>query len=353
MIPYFLTFVIAFGVCLLANYPVRRIALVRGFMDQPGERKLHEKPVPYGGGVGIFLGICAAVTALYFFYPPTQIFRNQLLGLIIGGFFVVSLGLWDDLRGSSALIKFTAQAAVALIMYYFGYRIEKISIPVMGSVNAGSWGLFITILWFWLMMNAINLIDGLDGLASGITAIAAFTILVIAFQGANPFFIFLALMVMGVSLGFLPHNFHPARQFMGDAGSLFLGFLMGALTLTSSTKAPALLTMLIPLVAMGMPVFDTGHAFLRRILSGSHPFRADKKHLHHRLLGMGLSQKRAVLILYYISAYLGVMAWVLSKAPPQYTILVVALLVIGMFLLVENLSHLKRKMHEGEKNKEN
>lgn len=348
MMYYILSFLTSFTACLILNYPVRILARRLVFLDIPDERKLHTKAVPYGGGVGIYLALVVGLIVTSYIYPPSFVFKREATGLILGGLAALLIGLWDDLRGAGALLKFTIEAMIAILMYEFGFRIERLSVPGIGTVELGWGGLFITIFWFWIMMNAINLIDGLDGLAAGVTAISSITILVITLEKGEPLEIFLALIVTGVCLGFLPHNFHPARLFMGDAGSLLLGFLLACLTLTTSTKAPALLTLMIPFLAVGMPVFDTTHAFFRRIFSGQHPFRADKKHLHHRLLDLGLSQRRAVLLLYYISAYLGVMAYILSKTSAQITLVVVVLLMSGLFLLAENISLLaKRNKKDG------
>ena len=338
MFYYAAILLVSFLSCWLFTFPVKSVSHKVGFLDLPTDRKMHSRPIPYGGGAGIFLAFITAVIVLYLIYPPSFLFRSRLEGLVVGGFIVLAFGLLDDAIGSGALLKFAAEALVAVVMYRYGFRFERLSIPGLGAVQLGWAGPVLTILWFWLMMNAINLIDGMDGLAAGITGIAALTILIITFSEARMMEAFLAIIVVGISAGFLPHNFHPAKIFMGDAGSLFLGFLMASLTLATSTKAPALLTLFIPLLAMGMPVFDTAHAFLRRIATGSHPFRADTRHLHHRLMALGLSQKRAVLFLYYIAAYLGVMAYVLSRMPGHITALVVTLLLIGLFLISENLT---------------
>jgi len=344
---YYLTiFAVAFLGSWLLNFQVRAIATTRGFLDYPSERKLHTSPTPYGGGIGLYLALVVALVCLDYLYPPALLFRNQMLGLIIGGMIVVLFGLWDDVAGSGALLKLTAEALVAIFMYHMGFRIDRISVPAIGTLELGYFGIIPTVFWFWLMMNAINLIDGLDGLAAGVTAISAGTILVITFEQAQPFNNFLAIIVIGICLGFLPHNFHPAKLFMGDAGSLILGFLIAALSLSTSTKAPTMLPLLIPFLAVGMPVFDTAHAFLRRILRGRHPFRADTKHLHYRLMALGLSQRRTVLFLYYISAYLGVMAYVLSRTSAQITIVVVGLLMLGLFILTENLAALNEKSRD-------
>jgi UDP-GlcNAc:undecaprenyl-phosphate GlcNAc-1-phosphate transferase len=340
---YVLSFTIAFLSCFLLNYPIRMLAGRLEFIDVPGERKVHKKAIPYGGGVGIYMALVITLVAVFLVYPPAILFKREIIGLVLGGILVVSLGLWDDAHGAGASFKFSTEAAIAIIMYYFGFRIEKMSVPGFGTVELGWFGVLITIFWFLIMMNAINLIDGLDGLATGVTAIATITILIITFERGRPFEAILACTIIGLCAGFLPHNFHPAKLFMGDTGSLTLGFLLGSLTLTTSTKAPAFLTLMIPLVAIGMPIFDTIHAFFRRILTGQHPFRADTKHLHHRLLNLGLSQTRAVLLLYYISAYLGVMAYILSKTSSEITLIVVILLLLGLFLGAENIKILTRE----------
>ncbi|MBN1902743.1 undecaprenyl/decaprenyl-phosphate alpha-N-acetylglucosaminyl 1-phosphate transferase [Candidatus Sumerlaeota bacterium] len=340
---YILSFIIAFFACFLINYPIRALARYVEFYDLPGERKVHKKAIPYGGGVGIYLGLVITLIAVFLVYPPAIFFKRDIMGIILGGALVVTIGLWDDARGAGAALKFSLEAVIAVLMYYFGFRIEKMSVPGLGTVELGWFGILITIFWYLIMMNAINLIDGLDGLASGVTGIATITILIITHQRGNPFETILACAIIGLSMGFLPHNFHPARLFMGDTGSLMLGFLLGSLTLTTSTKAPAFLTLIIPLVAVGMPIFDTAHAFFRRIMTGQHPFRADTKHLHHRLLNLGLSHTRAVLLLYYISAYLGVMAYILSRTSSEITVIVVLLLMVGLFLAAENVSTLTGK----------
>lgn len=339
---YILSFITAFLACFLLNYPIRVLAGRLEFFDLPGERKVHKKAIPYGGGLGIYLALVITLVAVFLAYPPAILFKDQMIGLILGGLLVVFLGLWDDVKGTGASFKFTVESIIAIIMYYFGFRIEKMSVPGFGTVELGWLGILITIFWFLIMMNAINLIDGLDGLAAGVTGIATITILIITFERGRPFEALLACTIIGLCIGFLPHNFHPARLFMGDTGSLTLGFLLGSLTLTTSTKAPAFLTLMIPLIAVGMPIFDTFHAFFRRVFTGRHPFRADTKHLHHRLLNLGLSQKRTVLLLYYISAYLGVMAYILSKTSSEITLIVVILLLVGLFLGAENISILTR-----------
>jgi UDP-GlcNAc:undecaprenyl-phosphate GlcNAc-1-phosphate transferase len=337
-------FLVSFSACYLLSFPVRLLASRLAVLDYPDQRKIHSVPIPSLGGLAL-LGAFAAAAIVAVKTDPQRffLFRQPLAGLVIGAAIVTMLGLWDDVRGSGAAIKLAIQGAVGVLMYLYGFRIERITTPFEGILELRWGGLALTVLWYCIMMNAMNLIDGLDGLAAGISAIAGVTIFAISFHWDEPLAAFLALTIVGISVGFLPHNFYPAKIFMGDTGSLLLGFLLASLTLITNTKAPAILTLLVPLVALGLPLVDTLYAFLRRCLMRAHPFRADNRHLHHRLLALGLSHKRVVILLYYVSGYLGVMAYILSKVSPGITLLTVLILAIGLFLLIENLNFLERR----------
>lgn len=337
-------FFISFSVCYLLSFPVRFLASSLAILDYPEQRKIHAAPVPSLGGLALLVAFVAAAIVAAKIYPQQFfLFRPELEGLVVGAAIITMLGLWDDVRGSGAVMKLMVQGAVGVLMYLYGFRIERITMPFEGIMELQWAGLVLTVLWYCVVMNAMNLIDGLDGLAAGISAIAGVTIFAISFHWNDPLAAFVALAIVGISLGFLPHNFYPARIFMGDTGSLLLGFLLASLTLITNTKAPAILTLLVPLVALGLPLVDTAYAFLRRCFTGAHPFRADKRHLHHRLLALGFSHKRVVVLLYYVSGYLGLMAYILSKVPPGITLLTVLILAIGLFLLIENLNFLERQ----------
>ncbi len=337
-------FFLSFIVCYLLSFPVRFLASGLAILDYPEQRKIHAVPVPSLGGLALLVAFVAAAIVAAKMYPQRFfLFRPELEGLVIGAAIVTMLGLWDDVRGSGAVMKLMVQGAVGVLMYLYGFRIERITMPFEGMVELQWVGLVLTVLWYCVIMNAMNLIDGLDGLAAGISAIAGVTIFAISFHWNDPLAAFVALAIVGISLGFLPHNFYPAKLFMGDTGSLLLGFLLASLTLITSTKAPAILTLLVPLVALGLPLVDTAYAFVRRCFTGAHPFRADKRHLHHRLLALGFSHKRVVVLLYYVSGYLGLMAYILSKVSPGITLLTVLILAIGLFLLIENLNFLERR----------
>jgi len=316
-------------------FPIKKLALGLSILDYPDSRKIHKHPVPLLGGVAFFIVFISVFVFSVRVNLMLFVWRDELIALMIASFLVALFGVWDDVRGSGALPKLSLQTLVAIILYEAGIRFESFNLPLVGKINLGMMSLIFTVLWFWLIMNAINLIDGLDGLASGVTFIATLTIIVVSSEWATLFAIFLGVAVMGICAGFLPHNFYPARVFMGDCGSQLLGLWLASLALLSSAKAPAFFTLLIPIIALGLPLFDTVFAFIRRVFTGRHPFRADKKHIHHRLLSLGYSHRRTVLLLYGISTYLGITAYIVTLAPPRLRFLTLVLLLLGIILVVE------------------
>jgi len=235
------------------------------------------------------------------------------------------------------VLKLSAEALVAILMYHLGFRIDRLSVPGVGSIQLGNWGILITIFWFWLMMNAINLIDGLDGLAAGVAAISALTILVITFDPERSFEIFLALMVIGLSLGFLPHNFHPARLFMGDAGSYLVGYLLAMATLTATfvfadSEQPRHHAILAPLCVLAVPIYDTLTVILIRLRAGRSPFVGDRSHFSHRLVELGMTKGQAVLTIYLATATCGLGALLLHQVKASGAWII--LLLVGCILVL-------------------
>lgn len=319
----------------LVTFGVRRLAISLGIYDYPAERKIHREAVPLLGGIAL-LSVGLLLMLLFArMYLSTFLFRAQVTGLVIGSALIAGFGVWDDVRGSGAVPKLLLQSIVAVIMYLVGIRIEQITLPGVGSVYLGAMGVIMTIIWFCLIINAINLIDGLDGLAAGLSLIAAGTILAISYSWSEPLAVLVAVIIISSCLGFLPHNFYPAKIFMGDTGSMLLGYWLATLSLLTSTKTPALLALFIPIIALGLPVFDAIFAFFRRVWQGAHPFRADMKHIHHRLLSLGYSHRHTVILLYIASAYLGVTAYILSLAETYVTIVTLLLLGLGVILVLE------------------
>ena len=270
------------------------------------------------------------------------------MGYSLASLLIVALGLLDDLRGAPPPVKLVVQAAAAIILTLFGLGIPMVSLPFSGRVPSGIFNVPLTIGWVLLVTNAINLIDGLDGLAAGAVFIASMTLWWVGRTHQDIYVMFLTAILAGATLGFLRQNFPPAKIFMSDTGSQFLGFTLATLSLIDNRKGTATITLLFPLVVMGVPVLDSALAFVRRLLRGRSVFHADSGHIHHRLLRIGLSQRSAVLVLWYVCAYLGVMAVVLAALPRGYTWFLLALLAMGLYLAFEVLEFVDRRVHRSD-----
>jgi UDP-GlcNAc:undecaprenyl-phosphate GlcNAc-1-phosphate transferase len=314
--PYVVTILAAWlGTDLLIPW-VTRFAFAMGKVDNPGGRKVHTTPIPRLGGIAIYLGFVLALALLEFLKPGIFFAtRGPWIGVVAGATVVFALGILDDLLTLPAKLKLVIQIGAAFVAYKLGVRIEVVTNPFGGMIvlpYAVSMG--VTIFWLVGITNTINLIDGLDGLAGGVTAIAAITLGILALQTDQVFSALIALTLAGATIGFLRYNFNPAKIFMGDSGSLFMGFTLGALAITGVLKTAAAVTLVLPILILGVPIFDTTFAILRRSFNGRPIFEPDKGHLHHRLLGAGLSQRRAVLLIYGMSALLGGFALHLAGA---------------------------------------
>lgn len=334
-----------------ATWVVRELMRYYGIMDVPteGGRKAHGRPVAYEGGLAMWFAIIIGLVVSMRCVPELFLEMDAYIGLIIGATITVAVGAADDIMDMRPVVKLGAQLGVGAIMYYYGFRIEKISNPFGEELIIWS-GLSLagTCLWYGLLINGINMIDGMDGLAAGIVGISALTLGFVAWDLNATFSVILCVILLGACLGFLPFNFNPASIFMGDAGSMLLGFMLASITLLSSSKAPALLALIIPILAVGVPLFETCFAFTRRILQGKHPFRADRRHLHHRFLALGFTDRRTVLLFYYITAYFGVTAYVLQRLEAKATLPLVLIIGLGMLVLIENMRYLEKRWKCGE-----
>ncbi|MCX7016699.1 MAG: MraY family glycosyltransferase [Candidatus Sumerlaeota bacterium] len=329
-----------------AGFPARWGARRIGWLDQPTGRKAHERPVPFGGGIVLVVAMLGGLCAARWLAPWTSETNALLFGqttmtaaLLTGLALSLALGAWDDWRPLSPWAKLAVQAGIGALMYAGGFRIERLTNPFGPAMEFGVPGWPITVAWYVALMNALNLIDGLDGLAAGVAAIAGLTVLGVSASWSQPSAALLSAIFVGACVGFLAHNFHPARLFLGDGGSQTLGFCLATLTLETGTKGSAMMAML---VALTLPLVDAVFAFVRRVALGRHPFMADQRHLHHRLLALGLSHRRVVLIVYYFSAVNGVLAYLLAKFPPIATAWVFLMLLVGFFLLIESLASIER-----------
>lgn len=311
---YLLIFTVALLSSLLLTPVVRRAAHRCGWLDVPrDDRRLHQTPIPRLGGVAIFASVAAGLGVLPFFHnlltESLGGYSRQFVAVAFSSTLVFLFGLFDDLHGASARWKFAAQAAGATTLYYLGSHIEAATIPFLGSVPLPPVVSFaLTLLWVVGISNAFNLIDGLDGLATGASLFAALVLLGVAFFVGHTLTIVIALALCGALIGFLRYNFNPASIFLGDSGALFIGFLLAALSLISSQKASTAVAVAIPLMAFGLPVIDTGFAIVRRLISGRPLFEGDREHIHHKLLERGWSQRRVAFVLYGVCAAFGLVA---------------------------------------------
>lgn len=282
--------------------PVRVLAYKLGAIDIPIDgRRMHKIPIPRLGGLAIYLGFM--ITAFIF----TDV-SPLLLTLCIGGTLIVLVGIFDDIFRLKAWIKFIAQIGIAFIAVWQGITIE--SITLFGkTINFGGWSIFITVFWIVGLTNAINLIDGLDGLSCGVSAISSFSLLLVTIlMGEVTHSIVLTAILFGACVGFLPFNINPAKIFMGDTGALFLGYTLSVISISGVLKVHTIVSFIIPLSIFALPLFDTTFAIIRRIIHHKSPFEPDRGHLHHRLIDMGLNQKQTVAVLYSICGILGLSA---------------------------------------------
>ncbi|RJQ29373.1 MAG: undecaprenyl/decaprenyl-phosphate alpha-N-acetylglucosaminyl 1-phosphate transferase [Peptococcaceae bacterium] len=329
------TILLAFCIAFLITPLVRRWAFKHGILDRPNWRKVHRRAVPRLGGLAIYISFTAAVLL-------TQELTTPIIGLLIGGSLITLVGIVDDIRGMPARVKLVGQILAALAVIPFGLKVGFLTNPFVGEnlIVLGLFGIPVTVFWLVSVTNAVNLIDGLDGLAGGTSFIAALTLAAVIWVellqgGIFPAqqVVFLALALAAAILGFLRYNFHPARIFLGDSGSMYLGFNLAALAVLGLAKSSTFISVIIPVVILGMPLMDTFFAVLRRYCRQKPIFQPDKEHLHHRLMALGLSHRQAVLCLYAVNVVLGLSAVIMALlAPNQAMVLLVIVSVIVLML---------------------
>jgi UDP-GlcNAc:undecaprenyl-phosphate GlcNAc-1-phosphate transferase len=323
-------FLIALAISWWLTPEIRSRALKLGLVDKPGEaRRIHKKPVPRLGGVAIYMSVLTTVVTLIAIagrLPKDARGVEGILGIAVGGTLVFVLGLIDDLEPIRALYKLVIQILAGCTAYSLGVRIKTIPLPdnlhfdlgfihMHGSIDLGPFGMPLTVLWLVGVANAVNLIDGMDGLAAGVSAISALTIWSVALgpEIHRPFAALMAAVIAGALLGFLRWNFNPARIFLGDSGAYLTGFILAAISITGVVKGVATGTVIVPTALLVVfilffPLLDTTWAVIRRTAKGRNPLSPDRQHLHHRLLDTGLDQKKVAYIIYGVSALLGLLA---------------------------------------------
>ena len=296
------------GISVALTPLVRSFAHRHGLYDQPGARKVHSQVVPRLGGVAIAVAFAIPVMALlvYLNRIGEQLAGQEgfLIALVGGGIPILLLGVWDDVRGCGHKVKFVVQIAVAVFTVFIGVDIDSITVPGVGKVELDLLSPVITVLWIVGIINAINLIDGLDGLASGVCFFALLTLFFSGLVDDNVVVCVVSTALAGAIVGFLFFNFNPATIFMGDSGSMFLGYVLATLSIATTSKSATLVALTVPLLALGLPIFDTFFAIIRRLYLRRPVFSADRGHLHHRLLALGFNQRQAVVSLYIVCSIL-------------------------------------------------
>jgi UDP-GlcNAc:undecaprenyl-phosphate GlcNAc-1-phosphate transferase len=335
---HYLFLVAVAGIVTAAATPLVRILSLRwGITAKPGGRNVHTGEISRLGGVAMFLGFLAALIAewvaeMWFGVGGDALLKGDgpLFGFLIGLLVIFATGVIDDILSLSPAAKLAGQVLAAGVVVYFGLRVDFVANPFAGGglQSLGLLGIPVTLVWIVGFTNVINLIDGLDGLAAGVTMIATISFLVLAHQQNQLVAAAISCALIGCCAGFLRYNFNPASIFMGDSGAMFLGFTLGCLALLGVMKSVAAITLAVPLLIIGVPIFDTATAIIRRVRHQRPIQEADNGHIHHRLLGRGFNQRQTVLIIYVWSAMLAVGGYAMRWAPGPYRIASFALLAV-------------------------
>jgi UDP-GlcNAc:undecaprenyl-phosphate/decaprenyl-phosphate GlcNAc-1-phosphate transferase len=323
-----IAFLVPFFTVLLVTPIVMKIAVKIGAVDRPNQRKVHRKVMPRLGGAAIFLGVVAG-------YYASGLYKENLTAIIIGACIIVVLGALDDKFEISPRIKFLGQLLAAIVVVSSGLTIEFINIPYISKFDLGFLSIPVTIIWIIGITNAINLIDGLDGLAAGISSISIATIAVMAAFYDKMLILTLALVLLGSTIAFLFYNFHPAKIFMGDTGSLFLGYSISILSLLGLYKSVTLFSFVVPIIILGVPIFDTTFAIIRRIVNKKPISAPDKSHLHHRILALGFSHRTTVLLIYGLGVIFSISAIMFSAATLWGSLFIIVGLLLITHLIAE------------------
>ena len=315
---------------------VVKLAYILGAVDKPNARRVNIKPMPTMGGLAIFIAFNFSTFVLLREQFPT----HELFSVFLAECIIVLTGIIDDIRELSPKAKLAGIFAAALVIYFLaGIRMNEVTLPIIGTFQLGWWSLPITIIWIIAITNAVNLIDGLDGLATGVSIIALFTMGIMAYFFLNMTNVYVAIWIFALVfalVGFLPHNFHPASIFLGDTGSLFIGFMMAIFSL-KGLKNVTFITLLMPVVIMGVPITDTVYAILRRLLNKKPIMQADKHHLHHRLMQLGLSHRQTVLVIYGLSLVFAFISLLYPLSTLWGSILLTIGVLIGLELFIESI----------------
>ena len=342
---YFALFLVALFASLVITPVVRRLCERFRLLDVPlDERRVHTKSIPRLGGVAIYLSVIIALSLLplvdNLLTQSLRQHRAYFFMILIPATLVMCLGIYDDLRGVNAAIKFVGLGMIAALFFWMGGRIDALAIPLVGSVHLPSTLAFVvTVLWLVGITNAFNLIDGMDGLASGAALFSSLVILVVSLAGENPLMVVVALVLCGALSGFLRYNFNPASIFLGDSGALFVGFTLASLSVVGTHKATTAVAVITPILAFGLPLVDTSVTVARRLISGRPVFEGDSEHIHHMLLARGWSQRHVALVLYAVCAAFGLLAMIFTKTSSPTMGFVLFVIVVAVVFAVGHLRY--------------
>jgi UDP-GlcNAc:undecaprenyl-phosphate GlcNAc-1-phosphate transferase len=336
-------FVLSILFSFLLTRSVRRISVLQGWAVAPSsDRHVHRSSIPRLGGVAIYLSFVAVLgimlATLIFFKVPINISPRTALFILVPGTLVFLVGLYDDFNPVGPHLKFSVQAVAGALLYFGGFQVFQFPL-FFGEYRFGWVALPLTILWVLWITNAFNLIDGIDGLAAGSALFSTVVVFVVSLVDGNPLVSLLTIALAGSILGFLRFNFNPATIFLGDCGSLFIGFMLSALALAGAQKTPTIVAVAIPIVSFGLPILETVISVVRRYLSGQPIFSADREHIHHKLLDRGLSQRQVVIILYAVSALCGLLSLFLLYPSGPTVGIVLFVVGAGIWMGVQHLGY--------------
>jgi UDP-GlcNAc:undecaprenyl-phosphate GlcNAc-1-phosphate transferase len=343
---YIVPFAIALIVSFFSSPIAKRIAVRLNAIDVPkDERRMHKKPIPLMGGLAVIAGFLVSIIYIFLVYQPTELMTwlkgvsaTKVWGFFIGMLIIIVMGAYDDIHPLSSKVKFPIQLLAASIVVLSGTQIKFITISIsdVRYVSVGNTlSIILSIFWIAGITNAINLIDGLDGLSAGVSGIAAISLFFVSIMMApdvHVIFSVLYIALAGAIMGFLPFNFNPAKIFIGSTGAYFLGFMLSVISIEGATKAYTALTMVVSMIALGLPIFDTLFAILRRVVNRKPIGEGDRGHIHHRLIDMGISPKFSVTILYVVSGALGLISILLANKgvlPAIIIIVIIFVFIVG------------------------
>lgn len=362
MINYVIIFTIALIISLILTPLVKKIAYRIRALDIPNERKVHDTQIPRLGGIAVYLGFMAVFYGtVFYFWESKGLFADKitfLRGFAIGSLVIVVLGAADDIIGLRPLFKLLLQLVAGIIVYAHGLQIKMVEMPYLGELDLGLWGFPFTLFWIAGITNALNLIDGLDGLATGVTFIASMILFLISLSQDNLETALFSAVLGGCLVGFLKYNFNPAQIFLGDSGALFLGFSLANFSVLGAMKSSTAVALLIPIIALGFPIMDTLLAIVRRTFrvlrnrEGLSALRkigdADKEHVHHKLMDLGYTHRGAVLVLYTLCLIFGIFAFILTTYRNEVAGAILFFVGLIVFVFVRTLGYLEfRGLKEG------